>query len=175
MRIVVSTPTWDISGVNSFTNNLLKGLSRDHDVELLVVKQGPAAAEELPLPTEFRVSQLEWDRSKSWWQARWEALQDYLHARPGTVYLPNYDFENSAVVPTLRNDVGVLGIIHSDDPEHYEHLERCGRYWNACITVSKFIHAQVVREAPAIRKRAFQISYGVPGCEAGPDLVPAER
>src|SRR5262245_55436578 len=38
MRIVFSTPTWVISGVNSFTHNLMRSLQRrGHDVELLKI------------------------------------------------------------------------------------------------------------------------------------------
>ena len=65
--------------------------------------------------------------------ARWEALRDYLQALTPTVYFPNYDFENSSVAPALRNEVGMIGVVHSDDPHHYEHVQRLGRYWNAVV------------------------------------------
>jgi glycosyltransferase involved in cell wall biosynthesis len=161
MRIVFSTPTWIISGVNSFTLNLMRGLqSRGHEVELLVIRQGNAEAAELPWPNDVSVKFLEWNREQSWWMARWEALRDYLQAR-STVYFPNYDFENSSVAPALRNEVGVIGVVHSDDPHHYEHVQSLGRYWNAVISVSSFLHANTLRLDRALDDRAFHIPYGV--------------
>ena len=163
MRVVFSTPTWVISGVNSFTLNLMRGLQRrGHEVELLVVRQGEAEAAELPWPTDVPVKFLEFDRTRSWWMSRWEALKDHLQAHVPAVYFPNYDFENSSVASALPNEVGVVGVVHSDDPHHYEHVQRLGRYWNAVISVSSFLHEAAIRIDPALTGRAFHIGYGVP-------------
>lgn len=162
MRVVFSTPTWVVSGVNSFTHNLMRGLQKHHDVELLVVRQGEAEAPELPLPTDVPVHHLEWEKNVSWWRKRWEAIKDHLESRPETIYFANYDFENSAVVPALSNTVGAVGIIHSDEPAHYEHLDRCGPYWNAVVSVSSLIHGKVLARAPGLASRAYHIPYGVP-------------
>lgn len=162
MRIVASTPTWVVSGVNSFTLNLLRGLQRDHDVELLIVRQGDPETVELPIPTDINVSELQWNRKKSLWLGRWEALQSNLESKDETIYIPNYDFENSAVVPALSNEVGVLGILHSDESYHYEHMQRCGPYWNAAIAVSDYLNSNVLKKSPELSDRAFKVCYGVP-------------
>jgi hypothetical protein len=163
MRVVFSTPTWIISGVNSFTLNLMRGLRRlGHEPELLVVRQGEAEAPELPWPTDVPVNFLEFDRTRSWWMSRWEALRDYLHARVPVVYFPNYDFENSSIASALRNEVAAIGTIHSDDPHYYESVQRLGRYWNAAISVSSFLHQATLNLDSALANRAFHIPYGVP-------------
>ncbi len=163
MRFIFSTPTWVVSGVNSFTRRLMLDLERrGHEVELLVIRQGPADSPELPLPTDVNVQHLQFDVTKSWWQSRWDALRDYLHDRAPAVYLPNYDFENSTVVPALDPKVCVLGVVHSDDPDHFEHLQRCGPYWDGAIAVSQHLFAQMIRLAPEVGPRAHLVPYGVP-------------
>lgn len=162
MRIIFSTPTWAISGVNSFTHNLIRGLQKNHSVELLLIKTFSDNSETLPLPTDIQVTALEWDKNASWWNARWEALKTHLEAQPDTIYVPNYDFENSSVIPALHPRVGALGIVHSDDPYHYEHVDRLGRYWDACVNVSSFLQNQVSINYPVLANRTFHIGYGVP-------------
>jgi glycosyltransferase involved in cell wall biosynthesis len=163
MKFIFSTPTWVVSGVNSFTRRLMLGLERrGHEVELLVIRQGPADSPELPLPTDVNVQHLQFDTTKSWWQSRWDAFKNYLHDRAPAVYLPNYDFENSAVIPALDAKVCVLGVVHSDDPDHFEHLQRCGRYWDAAIAVSQHLFGEMIRLAPEVQPRAHLVPYGVP-------------
>lgn len=169
MRFVFSTPTWVVSGVNSFTRNLIRELSRrGHDAELLVIRQGLADSSELPLPDDIAVHHLEFDNTQTWWRSRWEALRDYLHASAPVVYLQNYDFENSAVAPSLEPGVSVIGVVHSDDADHFEHLQRCGRWWDAAIAVSRHLHGEMLRLAPEVRDRAHLVPYGVPPREQNP-------
>jgi glycosyltransferase involved in cell wall biosynthesis/SAM-dependent methyltransferase len=173
MRVIFSTPTWVISGVNSFTLNLMRKLQRlGHEVELLVVRQGEPDSPELPLPTDVSVQLLDFDRNASCWKSRWEALIVYLNQRAPCIYIPNYDFDNSSVAPCLDNRVGIVGIVHSDDPHHYEHLLRLGRYWNGVIAVSSYLLEAALTLDPSIRGRAFHVSYGVPHPQALP-LDPA--
>ena len=63
--------------------------------------------------------------------SRWEALRDHLESGGQAVYFSNYDFENLSVIPVLKNEVMAIGIVHSDDSDHYEQIERLGRFWNA--------------------------------------------
>lgn len=172
MKIIFSTPTWVVSGVNSFTRRLMQGLSRrGHEVELLVIRQGPADSCELPLPGDVNVQHLAFDNTRSWWQSRWEALRDYLNQRAPAVYFPNYDFENAGVAAALDPGVAVIGVVHSEDPDHFEHLQRCGRFWDAALAVSRHLFDQMVRLAPEVQSRAHLVPYGVPIEGANPQAM----
>ncbi len=85
----------------------------------------------------------------------------YLEQRAPCVYLPNYDFWYSGISPKLSRDVIVIGIAHSDDPEHYEHVQRLGPYWNGIVAVSRHIHDQIETFFPELAGRLTTIPYGV--------------
>jgi hypothetical protein len=159
MKIIVSTPTWVISGVNSFNLNLLRGLqAAGHDVELLLIPQDSPANETLPLPDDIPVKRLDIDPTKPWWITRWTALEQYLTSIGPCVYLPGYDFQNASIVPALGDEIIVVGVVHSDDVDHYEHLARMGRYWNAVVRSNRLLRtgagAWVTASATSPRCRA---------------------
>lgn len=160
MRIIFSTPDWAVSGVNTFNHNLMRALLADgHDVELVVLPLR-RPVEELPLPGDVPVRILHFQRSS--YRSRWAALIDHLHRAAPCIYLPGYDFSHSCVVPALRNEVGVVGVVHSDDPYHYEHMLRLGRYWNATVAVSSHVHRRILELEPLMAASCQVIHYGVP-------------
>jgi glycosyltransferase involved in cell wall biosynthesis len=55
-----------------------------------------------------------------------------------------------------------VGVVHSDDPPHYEHALRLGDSWNAIVAVSDAIAREVTALAPALAPRLATIPYGVP-------------
>jgi glycosyltransferase involved in cell wall biosynthesis len=61
----------------------------------------------------------------------------------------------------LPQDIPVVGIIHSDDPRHYQHLRELGRYWNVVVAVSAEIGRKVKRVLPSVAERLATIPYGV--------------
>ena len=158
MKIIVSTPTWVVSGVNSFNLNLLRGLQAlGHSVELVILHQDDPHAGTLPIPTDIPVRQFTFDRRKAWWKTRWETLERHLVGSRPCVYLPGYDFQNASIVSALPNDIVVIGVVHSDDPVHYEHLVRMGRYWNAVVAVSSFsasVRSRSSRPSPTAVSRS---------------------
>jgi glycosyltransferase involved in cell wall biosynthesis len=85
---------------------------------------------------------------------------------------------HSAITPILSSSVGVIGIAHSDDPQHYDHVRRLGPWCNAVVGVSSTIteHLMTMPELRGIR--TLHIPYGVPLPEdpAVPDdSVPADE
>ena len=42
------------------------------------------------------------------------------------IYFPNCDWQHSGICGTLPGNVKIVGIVHSDDPVHYEHGLRLG-------------------------------------------------
>lgn len=129
-RIVFTNPDWGVSGVNSLTATLLAGLlDGGWDARLLFTHGRPAEFPALPWEV---LSAADWTC-----ETRWRALIDYLEDSAPCILVPGYDYFASAVSPALSSRVGVVGVVHSDDVEHYEHLNRLGRYWNRIVAVSR--------------------------------------
>ncbi len=72
----------------------------------------------------------------------------------------NSDY-HSCVTPKLSNKVKVIGIAHSDDKEHYEHISRLGCYFNSVVGVSKAITNHIKDIKPQVADRLHYIPYGV--------------
>ncbi|HLY59026.1 MAG TPA: glycosyltransferase family 4 protein, partial [Stellaceae bacterium] len=174
MKVIFSTPDWTISGVNTFHHNLARALqAAGHEVELMMARMVEPPTEELPLPTDVPVKVLSFDKWSYF--SRWYTVMRHLESQAPCVYIPGYDFENSCVVSALSNEVATVGVVHSDDPFHYEHLIRMGRFWNAAVAVSAFLHAKMVAEEPLVALRSYQINCGVPVAGALPERPGGER
>jgi len=139
VRIVVTSPNWTLNGVNAFNATLVRGLrARGHDVTLLLTGSMWRDDKPLPIPDDLAVSHLALP-SVATWPARWTALQRSLEAAAPCLYLPNHDIAHSGISPALSSRVGILGIAHSDDPQHYDHARRLARWWNGVVGVSETI------------------------------------
>jgi glycosyltransferase involved in cell wall biosynthesis len=92
---------------------------------------------------------------------------DYLKDRAPCIYIPNHDYEYSCVARALPRNVGVVGVVHSDEPQHYAHAHHLGRFWNATVAVSQSIEENLASSEPALAKRMRVIHHGVP---AEPEL-----
>lgn len=162
MKVVVTSPVWSLNGVNTFAANCVRGLSSARiDSRLLLTGVTYRERKPLPLPRDIHVEQLAIPRFASWRRRR-RALVEYLESRAPCVYLPNHDFLHSSITSKLSSRVGVVGIVHSDDAQHYDHAARLGRTWNAVVAVSEVI-ATRLREARFVEEsRLSVIPYGVP-------------
>src|SRR5262249_1708755 len=69
----------------------------------------------------------------------------------------------------LSDQVGVVGIVHSHDVEHYDHVDRLGRYWNRIICVTDFMMNKVKDINPSFVKRMRLIPYGIEVPEGWPE------
>jgi glycosyltransferase involved in cell wall biosynthesis len=169
--VVVGTTTWTVNGVNVFSLNLVRGLCETGvDAHVLLTEQETdlVTSRERPMPAPdgvpFRL--LPVGRTDGWGM-HWGAMLRYLEESSPCIYIPNSDWRHSCIVPLLSDNVIVVGVVHSDDPLHYDHVRRLGRYWNAVVAVSDTVAARAAAHCPDIAGRIVTIPIGV--------RIPAER
>jgi glycosyltransferase involved in cell wall biosynthesis len=93
--------------------------------------------------------------------AQWRTLIDFAERNAPCILVPNYDYATSAVSPCLSSSIGIIGIVHSDDVEHYDHVYRLGRYWNRIICLSQYMAEKTIDLNPSFASRTHVIPYGV--------------
>lgn len=54
-----------------------------------------------------------------------------------------------------------MGVLHSDDTEHYEHTYLLGHYWNKMVSVSKTIENKLLQLNPSFKEKSSVIYYGL--------------
>lgn len=165
-QVVVASPYWAMNGVNIFSANLVRGLqAQGVAAHILLTEQHSSLVDIheplLALPSDIPVVELPVAEPECW-GAHWRAMLRYLEARAPCIYIPNSDWRHSIVSPKLSRRVGIVGIVHSDDPLHYDHAARLGRYWNAIVTTSQAIAGRVAAQHPALAERITTIPIGVP-------------
>ena len=172
-RVIFCTIDWMVSGVNTFIETLVGELNqRGFDASILFTTRYTAGLDEdcLPkVPYQYLATQ---DLAPA---ERRERITDYLKSIQPCVYLPNFDYIASSVTPQLPSKVGVLGILHSDEDEHYLHGYRMGPYWHQMVGVSERIRQRLLDMNPAFDDKFEKISYGVPVPEYDSRAVQAAR
>jgi glycosyltransferase involved in cell wall biosynthesis len=169
MNVVLATPTWSLNGPNVFSASLVRGLKvRNIPARIVLTRPDWLDPKPLPRPPDVPIEKLEVSRFVSF-SARCGAMIRYLEQRSPCVYIPNYDVGHSCISPRLPPSVAIVGIVHSDDSQHYEHVARLGGYWNAVVAVSSAIAGETRRIAPALAARLSVIPYGVGVAAAFPE------
>jgi glycosyltransferase involved in cell wall biosynthesis len=158
-RVVFTIPNWKISGVNTIIERLIMALNeRGFDAYLLFTTNFSAKLEaELMPKVPYQFLSIKQHEPKS----IWKKLQSHLEDQAPCVFFPNHDYLASALSPALSNDIGIVGVLHSDDTEHYEHGYRLGMYWNRIVCVSKQIEEQMNQYNPVFEKKSSVIYSGV--------------
>jgi glycosyltransferase involved in cell wall biosynthesis len=160
--VFVTSPTWQMNGVNTFAMNLVRGLvERGFDARIVLTDPDRPEPFPLPRPEGLPIEELRCAGGDGVVQ-RWRRLIRFLESQRPCVYVPNYDWHTSCVAPRLPRDVAILGIIHSDDPRHYEDFARLGHTWNAVVAVSQRIGERARELLPAAASRLSVIPYGIP-------------
>jgi glycosyltransferase involved in cell wall biosynthesis len=160
-NVIVSATSGRVSGVDIFSANLVRGMrALGRDGHVLMTCPDDSAPDPLPFPDDIPVVRLPVSRRMAW-KKRWALLSSYLERNAPCIYIPNYDWRNSCISPTLSQKVCVVGIVHSDDPQHYEHVSRLGRYWNSVVAVSNKIANRVMESDESLSARLVVIPYGV--------------
>ena len=164
-EVIVAATYWVLNGVNIFSANLVRGLSRqgipaqilltEEDTTLIHVSESS-----MPKPSDIPFQKLP-VRYRTSWGGHWGAMIRYLEERAPCIYIPNSDWRHSCVGPLLSKQVGIVGIVHSDDPLHYDHVNRLGQYWNAIIATSKTIAKKTAALNPSLTDRIVVIPIGV--------------
>ena len=163
-RVFFFARDWWISGVNSFTETLMTDLlSKGIDAELVFPTFQEANRQFLPnLPSRFLKMAGPLDE-------QWQRLIDFVNDNAPCILVPNYDYVSSAISPALDDNVGIIGIVHSDDVEHYDHVFRLGRYWNSIVCSNHYLRNKVIEINPDFASKATVIPYGV-SVKTGPEL-----
>lgn len=163
-RVIVASMPGSISGVDVFSSHLVRGLrERGLDARLHGRKRSVADAPcgfPKGLPFDERPRLL--DADYLGWPNRWRGMVRHLAQLAPCIYLPNYDVDFSGVAPCLPAGIHVVGIGHSDDPWHYEHLCRIGHACDAIVGVSHAITRHLGELAPGFASRLATIPYGIP-------------
>ncbi len=170
-RVIMTSPRWHLNGINVFSTNLARGLlGRGVQVKVLLTQMDRSKYypdKEMPRPSDipFETLRVKVENNR-YWESHWKAMVDYLEGQSPCIYIPNYDYGHSCVSPKLSSRVRIVGIVHSDDPWHYEMICRLGRYWDAIVAVSKTIRDTVSELDQTFSRRLFTIPYGVyvPNC-----------
>lgn len=157
------SPDWGISGVNSFTETLVNQLvSLGYDARILFTRGratfSDCADSVLPdAPFQY----LHTHDLDSIPDNVWNALSEYFRHHEPCIVVPNYDYVASSLSGVLPSQVGIVGIAHSDDMEHYEHVYRLGSYWNAIVAVSDCIAGKIAAQNPLHAENLTTIRYGI--------------
>lgn len=165
IEVFIGATYWTLNGVNIFSVNLVRGLRANGiDAKILLTEENTALVtpneREMPRPSDIPFEELPVHRNASW-GAHWGTMIRYLEERAPCIYVPNSDWRHSCVNPRLSDKVCVVGVVHSDDPLHYDHVARLGKYWNGIVTTSKAIAAKVTAADPGLAPRLTTIPIGV--------------
>ena len=164
-EVLVGATSWTVNGVNVFSTNLVRGLNQagirasvlltEEETDLVSYDERMLAR---PADIPFvRLPLRSWDG----WGAHWGTLVRYLEDHAPCVFIPNSDYRHSGVAPMLSSRVLMVGIVHSDDPLHYDHVRRLGKYWNRIVAVSQAVCDKTLQECPALAPRMATIPIGV--------------
>lgn len=159
-RVIFTAPNWQISGVNTFIETLVNELNElDFEAHVLftttqAMSQQKALIPDMPYHLLTQEPNARPKRRK-------ELLHSYLAAMAPCVFVPNYDYIASTVSPELQDNIATLGVLHSDDPQHYVHGYRMGPYWDAIVSVSQTIEDKLLALNSSFADKSSVIRYGI--------------
>ena len=160
-RVILTARPGEINTMASFTLTLLQGLSeRGCNVELLLTTN-EIATDDLPDITYRYLDDVIPGTGRPISAERWSRIIRYFVNETPCIFVPGTDYFASAVSAALPDDVGILGILHGDNLQQYEHATRLGRYWNAIVAVSECCYNQTVAINPRFKPITHHIPYGV--------------
>lgn len=150
-----------MNGVNVFTLNLAFGLKRcGCDVAVVLTDPRRSSGTLMQQPNWLRFINLD-TQPAGLWLPKWRSLISLLERHRPCVYFPNYDWHTSCVAPRLSNQIGIISVIHSDERQYYEQLERFGNTWNAVVAVSHHIGRKIEQIRPSTQPKLTVIPNGV--------------
>lgn len=153
---------WGVSGVNTLLIYLVKQLiNKGFDAKILFTRGRYAdlpQTESLLPDVPYIFLQPENDNSRSIWLKLIEFFQDH----DPCIIVPNYDYVASSLSPIIPDHIGIVGVAHSNDVEHYEHVYRLGLYWNKIIAVSNYIKNKIIEYNQSFANKTVTVYNGVP-------------
>ena len=143
-NVILAAPKWGLNGPNVFSANLARALNAlGMAAHIVLTRPDWVDTKPLPKPGDIPFRTLPVRPFMSF-RNRCAAMIRYLEQHSPCVYIPNHDFGHSCISPQLSNRIVAVGILHSDDPQHYEHAVRLGGYWNRTVAVSAAIAADAI-------------------------------
>ena len=168
-NVILAAPNWSLNGPNVFSANLVRELNaRGIAAHIVLTRPDWVDAKPLPKPAYIAIRTLPVSPFMSF-RNRCAAMIRYLEEHSPCIYIPNHDFGHSCVGPQLSNRIITVGIIHSDDAQHYEHAARMGGYWNRVVAVSAAIAVEMLKLTPALARRISVIPHGVAAAAVFPE------
>lgn len=163
-EVAIGGTYWTLNGVNIFSANLARGLTASGTPAHVLLTEAATSLVQvdepyMPRPSDVSFTELPvlpWEG----WGAHWGEMLSYLESRAPCVYLPNSDWRHSVICPRLSSDVVVVGIVHGDDPMHFDHVARLGKYWNAIVAVNDEIARRTAERHPELADRIVAIPNG---------------
>ncbi|MEI8121286.1 MAG: glycosyltransferase family 4 protein [bacterium] len=160
-----SFPSWMLSGVCTWSTDLIRGLP-DWDQRILLTGLLPPEGspdESVPdLPcVDIRLA---WGTSR---HRQWQIFANTLAERAPCIYIPNCDFDRACAVGLLPQNAAVCAILHSDEHCYYNEALRLGANWDAAVAVSGEIFEKTKTFAPSLSDRLVNIPHGIPLPSAG--------
>jgi glycosyltransferase involved in cell wall biosynthesis len=161
-EIVLALTCGRVGGVDVFSINLVRQLrARGLRARLIRTQPWEKVADPLVLPDDVPVDDIGPADHIPSWRSQARRIQGYLETRAPCIYIPNYDYRHSIMCTTVSHRVTTVGILHSDDPAHYDHARCLGRYWDGIVGVSRHVSAKVEELHPELRGRVETIPYGI--------------
>lgn len=173
-RVVIGLPAWGESPLAHYASGLASDLAKlAFDARILVTQpesansplryctQDGMRVESLPRAPHDRLSDV------------WLSLIRYLEENAPCVYVSNQDWIASLVAPRLSNRVQVIGVLHEDRPEEYDHCARLGKFWNAIVVRNPALRQRIIGEYPehAARLAPTPVSSIDSGLNLGRDFA----
>ncbi len=158
-RVFFLAPSWSVSGVNTFAENLGRELNnRGFEASILFTSADSKSlsTDLLPeIPYQFLLSGWVDTGKKN------QRLVEFLSAMAPAVVIPNCDYSSSPIAANLPDNVRTVGVLHSDDSEHYLHGYRMGHYWDKIVPVSQTIRSQLLELNPVFESKTQVIRCGI--------------
>lgn len=151
---------WRLSGVNTWTVNLIRGMEgTEFDSKVLftgIPNSVQPELDDLRIPYDFL--NLPQFRSR---KQEWRALKEYLEARAPCLYITNYDFHRSCSVGTFNSSVKVALGVRSDELCYFDEVSRIGANSDAIFCVSSHLTNKVKEKFPELSNRVHFIPHGL--------------
>jgi glycosyltransferase involved in cell wall biosynthesis len=156
-----SYPNWQLSGVNTWTLNLITSMHGNEAFRHRVLFTGEAPRKYAELDkrsVEYSFLEVPEPRTA---RREWKALKDFLEAQAPCVYLTNYDWHRSCAVDLFSRDVRVSFGVHSDESVYYDELRRLGPAYNTIFAPDSFMVDHVRNLFPSIADRTVHVRHGI--------------
>ena len=137
LTAIVAIPFRGRNGVTIFAEDLVRGLgAQGLSARLLLTEENTPLVTidqpRLPVPTDIPIEVLS-VTGRETWGARWGAMQACLQRHRPCVYLPNFDWRHTGVLPRLPDDVFTVGLVHAADAFYFDYIRRLGPYFDAIV------------------------------------------